>query len=69
MANRVGRWGGSLSVRIPKNIVELMGIREKDLLHVRLCDDNTIQIRMVTPAPRGSSSHAAISEPEEPTEW
>ena len=68
MANRVGKWGGSLSVRLPKNIVELLDIREKDFLRIRVCDDNTIQIKTITPVVAGMGTMAK-AEPEEATEW
>lgn len=71
MANRVGKWGGSLSVRLPKNIVELLDIREKDFLRIRVCDDNTIQIKTIKPvsAEVPGLVDMAKAEPEEPMEW
>ena len=71
MANRVGKWGGSLSVRLPKNIVELLDIREKDFLRIRVCDDNTIQIKTIKPvlAEVAGMSATVKAEPEEATEW
>lgn len=68
---RIGKWGGSLTVRLPKNIVDLLGIREKDHLIIRLCDDNTIQIKTVKPvALDGTRTIAAVkTEPEETPEW
>lgn len=70
-SSRVGRWGGSLSVRLPKNIVELLGIREKDFLRIRVCDDNTIQIKTVKPVPAevAGTSPMVKDEPEGATEW
>lgn len=71
MANRVGKWGGSLSVRLPKNIVELLDIREKDFLRIRVCDDNTIQIKTIRSVPAEVVGLGAMvkAEPEEHTEW
>ena len=71
MANRVGKWGGSLSVRLPKNIVELLDIREKDFLRIRVCDDNTIQIKTIKPVPAEVAGMGAMAtaEPDEPMEW
>lgn len=70
-SSRVGRWGGSLSVRLPKNIVELLDIREKDYLRIRVCDDNTIQIKTVKPVPAevAGTSPMVKAEPEEATQW
>ena len=71
MANRVGKWGGSLSVRLPKNIVELLDIREKDFLRIRVCDDNTIQIKTIKSVPAEVAGMGAMvkAETEEATEW
>ena len=70
MVNRVGKWGGSLSVRLPKNIVELLGIREKDLLRIRLCDDNTIQIKTIKPLAADSGTNPVVKITiDEATEW
>ena len=71
MANRVGKWGGSLSVRLPKNIVELLDIREKDFLRIRVCDDNTIQIKTIRSVSAEVVGLGAMvkAEPEEHTEW
>ena len=67
----MGKWGGSLSVRLPKNIVELLDIREKDFLRIRVCDDNTIQIKTIKPVPTGVTGMVAMAkaESEEATEW
>lgn len=57
-----------MSVRLPKNIVELLDIREKDFLRIRVCDDNTIQIKTIKPVVAGMGTMAK-AEPEEATEW
>ena len=71
MANRVGKWGGSLSVRLPKNIVELLDIREKDFLRICVCDDNIIQIKTIKSVLAEVAGMGAMvkAEPEEHTEW
>ena len=60
-----------MSVRLPKNIVELLDIREKDFLRIRVCDDNTIQIKTIKPVPAEVAGLGPMvkAEPEEPTEW
>ena len=60
-----------MSVRLPKNIVELLDIREKDFLRIRVCDDNTIQIKTIKPVPAEVAGLGTMvkAEPEEPTEW
>lgn len=71
MSNRVGKWGGSLSVRLPKNIVELLAIRAGDFVRVRLGDDGTITIRPLAaahPSPESTPSPVR-GEAEEPLKW
>ena len=60
-----------MSVRLPKNIVELLDIREKDFLRIRVCDDNTIQIKTIKSVPAAVAGMGAMvkAEPEEATEW
>ena len=60
-----------MSVRLPKNIVELLDIREKDFLRIRVCDDNTIQIKTIRSVPAEVVGLGAMvkAEPEEHTEW
>lgn len=71
MSSRVGKWGGSLSVRLPKNIVELLAIRAGDFVRVRLGDDGTITIRPLAAAHRSPESNQppARGEAEEPFKW
>jgi antitoxin component of MazEF toxin-antitoxin module len=71
MSSRVGKWGGSLSVRLPKNIVELLAIRAGDAVRVRLGDDGTITIRPLAathPSPE-STQPPAQADAEEPLKW
>ena len=60
-----------MSVRLPKNIVELLDIREKDFLRIRVCDGNTIRITAIKSAPAEVAGMGAMvkAEPEEATEW
>ena len=60
-----------MSVRLPKNIIELLDIREKDFLRIRVCDDNTIQIKTIKSVPAEVAGMGAMvkAEPEEATEW
>ncbi|QJY33665.1 AbrB/MazE/SpoVT family DNA-binding domain-containing protein [Diaphorobacter sp. JS3050] len=71
MANRVGQWGGSLSVRLPKNVVEALSIKKGDGLRIFVGPDHTIHIRPVKPVPADGmpTVGAAPAEPEEPTQW
>lgn len=55
MANRVGQWGGSLSVRLPKNVVEALSIKKGDALRIFVGPDQTIHIRPVKPVPADGS--------------
>jgi hypothetical protein len=55
MVNRVGQWGGSLSVRLPKNVVEAL----------------SSHIRPVKPVPADGmpAMGTAPAKPEEPSVW
>ncbi len=71
MANRVGQWGGSLSVRLPKNVVEALSIKKGDGLRIFVGPDHTIHIRPVKPVPEhGVPAKGTVpAEPEEPSVW
>lgn len=71
MANRVGQWGGSLSVRLPKNVVEALSIKKGDALRIFVGPDHTIHIRPVKPVPEHGvpATGTAPGEPEEPSVW
>ena len=44
MSSRIGKWGGSLSVRLPSNVVAICGLKAGDYVQVRLRDSGHIQI-------------------------
>ncbi len=41
---RISQWGDSLAIRLPKKLVEDLGIRENDDVEVREVDDRRIAI-------------------------
>lgn len=43
-AMRVSRWGTSLAVRLPKALVEQLGLKEGDQLNVVAAKDNAIKV-------------------------
>lgn len=47
MSSRVGRWGGSLSVRLPKNVAVGAGLKAGDHVYVRLRDNGEVSVRPV----------------------
>lgn len=71
MANRVGQWGGSLSVRLPKNVVEALSIQKGDGLRIFVGPDHTIHVKTVRPvSPKDAEAPmSGAVEPEEPTQW
>ena len=71
MANRVGQWGGSLSVRLPKNVVEALSIKKGDALRIFVGPDHIIHITPVMPVPEDGmpAMGTASVEPEEPSVW
>lgn len=42
---KLARWGNSLAIRIPAEIVEKSGLKEGDEAHIVLNADNVIEIR------------------------
>lgn len=71
MVNRVGQWGGSLTVRIPKNVVEALSIRKGDALRIYVGPDNTLHVKTVKPVPPDGAGIATqvLNEPDEITKW
>ena len=41
---RVAKWGNSLAIRLPKKLVEDMGLSEGDNVHVVRAEDRTLSI-------------------------
>ena len=68
MSSRVGRWGGSLSVRLPKNVVIGAGLKAGDQVYVRLRDNGEVSVRPVKGVqPVDSEERAA--PPKSPMRW
>lgn len=44
MYTTIQKWGGSQGVRIPKNIMEMLGLRENDKVEIK-AEDGAILIR------------------------
>jgi len=51
MRSRVGLWGGSCAVRLPKMAVETLGLREGEDIDIEI-EDNAVVIRRGRPAYR-----------------
>jgi antitoxin component of MazEF toxin-antitoxin module len=45
MASRVGRWGSSLSVRLPASLCAVAGIKAGDEVELRLLSSGCIRVR------------------------
>lgn len=41
---QVSKWGNSLAIRLPKAIVELLGLKEGDEVEITVRDDRTLGI-------------------------
>ncbi len=48
---RVAKWGNSLAVRLPRSVVEVLGLREGDSIEIHLVGPRSFQISR-TPAPK-----------------
>ncbi len=71
MASRVGRWGGSISVRLPKNVAAGAGLAAGDEVEVRLLDNGDVRVRPVKEPVPASSDHGLPSQTavREPLRW
>ena len=72
MTSRIGQWGGSLSVRLPKNVAIGAGVKRDDEVFVRLLDSGDILVRPVgqrsaTELAPGNIGRAP--EPKVETKW
>jgi antitoxin MazE len=56
---KVSRWGGSLAVRLPKAVVERLGVREGDDVVATVIDENSFVIETGT---GGTESEGARRE-------
>lgn len=45
---RVSRWGNSLAVRIPKDIVQALGINEGDEVELTRCAPGVVEVSKLT---------------------
>ena len=41
---QVAKWGNSLAVRLPKSVVEALGLKEGDDIEVRIVGDRTFEV-------------------------
>jgi antitoxin MazE len=41
---QIAKWGNSLAIRLPKAVVEALGLKEGDDIEVRLVGDRTFEI-------------------------
>jgi antitoxin MazE len=48
---QVARWGNSLAVRLPRSVVEALGLKEGDSIEIQVAGPRTFEIER-TPAPR-----------------
>jgi antitoxin MazE len=48
---QVAKWGNSLAIRLPRSVVEALGLKEGDNIEIQIAGPRTFEIER-TPAPR-----------------
>ncbi|MEZ5888836.1 MAG: AbrB/MazE/SpoVT family DNA-binding domain-containing protein [Xanthobacteraceae bacterium] len=41
---QIAKWGNSLAVRLPKAVVEALGLKEGDSVEIRVADPRTLEV-------------------------
>ena len=54
MPTKLCKWGNSIGLRIPRNVVDCGALKSGDEMHVRLLDTGDILVRTVKPQPKAS---------------
>ncbi len=52
MAGKIGRWGNSAAVRIPRDVLERAGLREGQAVEIVVVNGREVAIRPAVKAPR-----------------
>jgi antitoxin MazE len=52
MTTQVARWGNSLAIRIPRNVVQDAGLREGESVDISVADDGAVILRRAGGAAR-----------------
>ncbi|MBB1076376.1 AbrB/MazE/SpoVT family DNA-binding domain-containing protein [Rhodoferax sp. 4810] len=69
---KLTRWGNSVGIRIPAQVLGAAGLKPGDHVHVRLMDSGDIRVRPVKGRRQAESVVAkttAMTEPDEPEQW
>jgi antitoxin MazE len=69
---KLTRWGNSVGIRIPAQVLGGAGLKPGDHVHVRLMDSGDIRVRPVKGRQQAESvvaKTAAMTEPDEPEQW
>lgn len=69
---KLTRWGNSVGIRIPAQVLGAAGLKPGDHVHVRLMDSGDIRVRPVKGRQQAESEGAktvAMTEPDESEPW
>jgi antitoxin component of MazEF toxin-antitoxin module len=64
--SKLARWGNSIGLRLPQNIVECAGLSEGSEVICRILDSGDILVRAVEPRPQASLEDQNGSKPQVP---
>ncbi len=69
MPSRIARWGNSLSVRLPANVVEYVGAEVGDSVFMRASDSGEIIITLTKPRERPAHKRSPTKATRALDEW
>ncbi|BCO26948.1 hypothetical protein MIZ03_1835 [Rhodoferax lithotrophicus] len=69
---KLTRWGNSVGIRIPAQVLGAAGLKSGDHVHIRLMDSGDIRVRPVKGRQQAESEGAktvAMTEPYDSEQW
>ena len=64
---RVAKWGNSLAIRLPRSVVEVLGLKEGDSIEIHVADRRSFAIRKGTDLE--TIARAAPQVPRSASRW
>ena len=55
---QVAKWGNSLAVRLPSEVVEALKLKEGDQIEIRIADEREFEVRRDPAGARSRTAHA-----------
>ncbi len=63
---QVSKWGNSLAVRLPKAVIDALGLKEGDQIEIKILDDRTFAVRRDQSVQRALSRLRKLRRPLPP---